>query len=293
MLYKTNHKNVAQVQYACFDSIKNKIRLYMPYYSRGSLQDIIDKNNITLRNAIRIMRDICQGVDHIHRQQIIHADLKPTNILMHSAGYALVTDFGQSVFSGPSGTAVGQRMYKYIYPPEAILNNRAVSRQSDIYQLGLLLYRLVNGQEFWAEAIAPYNSGQRDLANDVVKGRFPSDRKYLPHVPRNVRRLISRASNPDPAARFATVEEFMNALSSVAGQIDWQYTKSSNGETWFRDTLTHKYTIELRTSQKGGYEVEGYTEKKGVQTKRKKSEWCRGAIRTKTGAYTFLQKILK
>src|SRR5258708_39478746 len=98
--------------------------------------------------------------------------------------------------------------------------------ESDIYQMGTLLYRAVNGDLLYKlQKSAMSTDGE--LLNLIQRGRFPDSRLFLPHVPRRMRTLIRKALQVKPAERFHSASEFAASLGRV--RLLWDWTTKSLG----------------------------------------------------------------
>lgn len=115
-----------------------------PYYSMDYMSggDLSSKsNNINLRDFYRFAFMILAALDYIHSRQIIHGDLKPSNILFDELGNPCLVDFGLAAYfhRTPSPKKSGTLEFA---PPE-VFNNQRLSPSSDLYSLGLVLYELL------------------------------------------------------------------------------------------------------------------------------------------------------
>ena len=89
------NKNIVKVNYATYDD--DNIYISMPYYKNGSLQDILQNRNLTVREIVKYSLDILSGIYYIHKNQILHCDIKPSNILIDDYNCAVLADFGSSI----------------------------------------------------------------------------------------------------------------------------------------------------------------------------------------------------
>ncbi len=214
-MFAASHDNVVEVQTAC--ETPDIIALIMPFYPNGSLMDRIGDRPLQLSEVQRIAQSVLAGLAHIHQIGFIHFDLKPSNVLFSKRNQPLVADFGQSRIISPTGVVTVPPMYETARPPEVIRTSVATTH-ADIYQVGLLLYRALNGDPFY-EAQIPANSNA--LERMIEKGRFPDRHRFMPHVPSRLRTLVRKALKVDPADRFQTATAMADALSRVDVGLDW------------------------------------------------------------------------
>ena len=129
----------------------------MPYYQNGSVKDLITGRHMTVREVIGLATQVLAGLHNIHSKNLVHFDVKPDNILLSPRREALVSDFGQAKQMNYSGIAAQNRHYTPMIPPEALVTDH-FDRTFDIYQLGLTLYRMCNGNEHFYSQLATYGN---------------------------------------------------------------------------------------------------------------------------------------
>ena len=146
MLYSSNHPNIAPIQYSCQD--ENYIYITMPLFQKGSLNSIIDQRPLTVAEIVKYSIDFLSGLHHIHSKRLLHCDIKPTNILVSDSNDAILTDFGLARYLNEEGLTLIDKFYNFHRAPETIQSN-IISHHSDIFQAGLTVYRLCNGNSFF------------------------------------------------------------------------------------------------------------------------------------------------
>lgn len=218
MLYENRHPNIMEIQYAALDHQNKKVRLMMPYYKNGSLDGILKRRYLTVREIIKYSLDFLSGLLYIHSKRLVHLDIKPNNILINNSGKAVLSDFGLSKYLNEEGMAVQKRAYNLIFDPELLRGmDRSVS--SDIYQVGLALYRMCNGTSILSEQ----KEKIAEFEKEILKGRFPDRKRYLPHIPHALRKVINKALEVDVEKRYSSILDIMNDLSDININLDIQY----------------------------------------------------------------------
>lgn len=127
----------------------------MEYISGTSLTDFADDKNLSVRERVQLVVDICDAIRHAHQKGIIHRDLKPTNILVYENDTQFspkVIDFGIAKTLGYSGltnqqltvefTLIGSPHYM---SPEQATRSKDIDTRTDIYSVGAILYELLSG----------------------------------------------------------------------------------------------------------------------------------------------------
>jgi serine/threonine-protein kinase len=187
----------------------------MPYVDGESLRRRLERESqLPVAEAIRIAREVADGLDYAHRHGVVHRDVKPENILLTDS-HALVADFGISraltsdTLDQPiTGTGLTVGTPAYMSPEQAA--GGTVDARSDVYALGAVLYEMLAGE--------PPFTGPNPQA--VIAKRFHAEpipiRAVRPSIPERVERALIRALARVPADRFASTAEFARALEEAA-----------------------------------------------------------------------------
>lgn len=250
-LYSSKHPNVMEIHYASQDD--DYVYLAMPFYKNGSLNSIIQHRYLTVREIVKYALDFLSALHYIHTKKLIHFDVKPTNIIINDSGSAILTDFGLTKLTNQYGFATADLVYPTHLPPE-IFTTYAHTSQYDIYQAGLTLYRMCNGNRDFDEKLTS-GGVTRD---EVINGLFPDRNKYLPHIPRSLRSVIENALKTDLMERYQAILHMMNDLSSVCENLDWKYDfdTTTGIQTWVEETDKSVRTLKL-FEQNGEWITEG------------------------------------
>lgn len=248
ILYHVKHPNIVEVMYACYTA--DKVCLAMPYYPNGSLASLMKKQHLTTREVIKYALDFLTALHFVHTKELIHFDIKPNNVLIDISDKALLTDFGLSKYVNVYGVASQPVIYLFHRPPEGLQTTSFDSRH-DIYQAGITLYRMCNGEDEFKKQLP---SSKNTLNQKINNGTFPDRKFYLAHIPSKLSRAINKAINVDPDKRYATVVEMMNALSGINDLLDWQYEYQENPyrESWKKTSENQEKTVILEQKQNSG-----------------------------------------
>jgi len=185
----------------------------MPYVEGESLRQRLQHEvQLPLADALRLTTEIGEALDYAHQQGVIHRDIKPENILL-SRGHALVADFGIALAVNQAG---GERLTEtglslgtpaYISPEQAVAESQ-VDGRSDQYSLACVLFEMLAGEP-------PFTG---PTAQAIIAKRFSEP---VPHlrtvrdVPAPLEQVVTRALARNPADRFATVNELVQALEQA------------------------------------------------------------------------------
>src|SRR5581483_3703438 len=274
-MFAADHPNVAPVLWA--GTTASHICMAMPFFRNGSLADKAGAGPLRLSDVIRYGQDVVAGLGSIHRAGYIHFDVKPSNVLISDTDSGLVADFGQSRAFGPGGVVSIPQMYRYCVPPEWF-SGAAMTTLADVYQVGLLLYRIANGEDHWKKQI-PLPTA---LAAKVTAGRFPDRSLFLPHVPDPLRRVIRKALHPDPVRRYQSASELGAALGRVPVRLNWRCSPGPAGEiTWEADRDGQpSLLIELAPGSGGGWDVKMFTKGSTLRRQGASTYWRTNIKRT-------------
>jgi serine/threonine protein kinase len=163
---------------------------------------------MSVRDVVRVMRDVAGALDHAHAGGVIHRDVKPSNIMITADGHAVLTDFGLalSVPEGSIGNTFGSA--HYIAPEQAISSANAVP-QSDFYSLGIVLYQMLVGK-------VPFDDpSAMSVALKHLSDPPPPPRLYNPSVSPEVEAVILKMLEKEPSKRFENSDAFMRALEAA------------------------------------------------------------------------------
>ena len=182
------------------------IFIRMPYYK--SLSNILNNGNITDDEKIKLGIDVCNALTDLENQNVLHGDIKPENIFKDNKGNFLLADFG--IEKRPENivnkNAVTQNVN--FMAPE-LQENKIQKKTSDIYSLGLLLYKLFNNnnEPFLNEKSTPEEKNEAIIKR--IKGvPFPAPIE----ADDELSKIILIACQFSPEARWMNAASFKNAL---------------------------------------------------------------------------------
>lgn len=271
------HPNVVPLHYAC--ETDGEVCIAMPLFDSGSLHGRLKIGPLGLAETVRVVDGVLAGVGAVHSQDLLHFDIKPTNVLFDANGNPMLSDFGQARQMTRDGVARIPPMYPAAVAPE-IYEYGEGTVAADIYQAGVLLLRCLNGEVFYQEDKG--NRTNQELRAAVQAGKFPTRRSFLPHVPRALRVLVGKAINVDPTKRYRSARDFRDALAGVRLPLDWITTTSGDGSYLWAATRGGRATlrVELVPDDTGCWNVSVHTvTSKATRAFRRKEYWATGLSR--------------
>jgi serine/threonine-protein kinase len=206
LLARIRHPNVVTIYGA--ERMDGRVGLWMELVKGRTLEHALrDGATFTSREVMHIGTDLCRAVAAVHAAGLLHRDIKAQNVMMEETGRLVLMDFGtgRELGGAPDTDVTGTPLY---LAPEVLAGNTATAR-SDVYSIGVVLYRLLTGS---------YPVQGRDLA-DLRRAHAAGEHTALPSsrrdIPTRFRRVIERALDHDPERRHAGADAFAEALLAL------------------------------------------------------------------------------
>jgi serine/threonine protein kinase/uncharacterized protein YraI len=197
--------------------------LVMRYVENSlTLGDLI-RDGAPLGRLINYLLQVADALNYAHERGVIHRDVKPSNILIDGK-WALLGDFGlakvREASSHLTGTGVGMGTPAYMSPEQAS-GAGVVDHRTDIYALGVILYRILAGT-VPHDAPTPFAMLARRCSEPA-----PSLRQTDPNIPEDLDRVVLRSLVMEPNGRYSTAAHFAEALEKVRKDLDIREKKSA------------------------------------------------------------------
>ena len=203
------HDNIVKVY--GHGSTEGRPYIVNEYISGQTLNEVLDFNNrISLSEAISIMVQLSSALAYAHSHGIVHRDVKPQNIYLLPDGLVKLGDFGiaeseQVIKDETTRDIIGS--VHYIAPE--IAGGHPATPQSDIYAAGVSFFELITGH-------VPFDGNSSvNIAVAHIREKFPSPKKYLPECPREIERVIFKATNKNLKQRYKTAMELHDDLVEI------------------------------------------------------------------------------
>lgn len=261
ILANLQHPNIARL----FDGgVTEDRRPYftMEYVDGAPIDEYCDKNKLTINQRLNLFNKVCDAVQYAHNNMVIHRDIKPSNILIKEDGTIKLLDFGISKVLSAEGEnsdlpTITQAEIHLMTPeyssPEQIKNSN-ISVATDVYSLGLVLYKLLSGKpahEFKTRTFNEYekvvceqniskpstvivkqNNGDEEISNDeICENRKLPIKKLKKLLNGDLDNICMMALRKEPERRYATaevlaydIERYLNDLPILARKESFLYT---------------------------------------------------------------------
>jgi serine/threonine-protein kinase len=167
--------------------------------------------------ALRDVRDAAIAVDWLHRHQVVHRDVKPSNLVRGIDGSIRLTDLGVAAVGDPPRALPPEWIEEDVgtlgfAAPELLRDPASANRLSDVYGLGATLYQLLSSR-------LPFELGPvespAELRARIARGDPPTPLAARGNYPEAWDIVVGRALAPDPAERFQSAEEFGAAVGAL------------------------------------------------------------------------------
>jgi eukaryotic-like serine/threonine-protein kinase len=211
LLASLNHPNIVTILTA--EKQENVFFIVMEFVPGETLETIIARDGaLDVPLALDYTCQICNAVDHAHRQGVLHRDLRPSNVLVADRGLVKVADFGTSRFleiAAHGTTIIGSPPYM---APEQFQGKAVFA--SDIYSLGVTMYQMLT-------SVLPYDTPTPADLDRLMRGELATaPRLKNPKVPKSINDIVMKAMAPEIHARYQRASDLLDDVLSARGKLD-------------------------------------------------------------------------
>ena len=207
LISRLRHPHIVEVfdtesAYATFFIVMERLR-------GMSLEATIEARTRVAPDRVRdVLRQLASALKEAHDQGVVHRDVKPSNIMVSTAGHVKLMDFGLALDIGErddpeTGKMSGTPLYM---APEQIRGG-VIDGRTDVYALGVMAYEMLTGQP-------PFLGRLYEVLDDHEHTPIPSPRKEIVDVPDDLEEFVHRAAAKEPGDRFQTCDEILGFLAA-------------------------------------------------------------------------------
>lgn len=256
----------------------NVYYIVMELIQGKTLKQIIEEDgHLSWKWAVNIAIQIASALEMAHKNNIIHRDIKPHNIIITEDGIAKVTDFGiAKAVSNSTITAFGTTIGSVHYFSPEHARGGYTDAKSDLYSLGIVMYEMLT-ERVPFDADTPVSVALKQVQEEPVEPI-----KYNPNIPISVNRIILKAMQKDPNLRYQSATEMLEDLSLALKQPDKDFVvltrRNENSPTQKVPTI---YELEMeknndRKAPKLDENAEGESKKQGkIKLFYSKHKWAK------------------
>lgn len=169
-------------------------------------------SKLSLEDAVEYSRQIALGFEEIHRNEVIHRDLKDTNIMISNTNRVKIIDFGIAVNKNSEKLTAEHKVIGSVhYLAPEIIKSQPATVQTDIYALGILLYQMIIGHPpYW-------DNENQDIAQIIKKhnsAKIIAPSKIDVSIPNALSNVTLKATALDPRQRYSSMREFYEDINT-------------------------------------------------------------------------------
>jgi len=216
-LARLRHPNIVQVYDASVAG--NYPYLVMEFIDGITLKFLIEEYSekrvrIPLIRALRTIYSVGLALAYAHQRNIIHRDVKPSNIMIEESGRVVLADFGLArltTMRSDTETGTIKGTPAYMAPEQAL--GRSSNPRSDIYSLGVIFYELLTGRQPYSDE-NPLAIAMKHVSDPLIPPRA-----VVPEIPEEVEKIVIRSMIKNPNERYSTAKDFLQDLTKVRLKI--------------------------------------------------------------------------
>ena len=223
-LAKLNHPNIVTI--SDFGEFQAKPYIVMDYVRGETLSEKIKRHEpLTIYEKLKMVRELCAGLAHVHDAGIIHRDIKPANLIIDQHGFLKILDFGIArVFEGDK-TLVGAQVTQinmrigtpgYMSPEQ--IKGGDLDERSDVFAAGAVFYELLSSRAAFS------GGGTHEIEASVLAADPPPLATFVADLDPAVAAVVKQALQKDRDKRFQNASEFEEAVSSLLTRLPVAHT---------------------------------------------------------------------
>lgn len=216
-LKKLDHPRILKI-YESGEDPEGRVWYTMEFSQKRSLEGVLaarlDRGgSLSLKECLALARGLAESLEYLHQKKVIHRDLKPDNLLVDEAFDLTVMDFGLAKdFDRSELTAEGMIMGTPRYMSPEQVQGKAVQEPSDVYQVGLILYRCL-AAKLPLEDKSPFATAMRRMSEPI-----PPVSQARPDIPPGLERIVLKSLQFHPEERYPHMGAFREDLDCLDPQ---------------------------------------------------------------------------
>ena len=260
------HQNIVSIYDVGMED--NIYYIVMELIQGNKLKQIIDEDGaLPWKWSLNIAIQIASALEVAHKNNIVHRDIKPHNIIITEDGIAKVTDFGiAKAVSNSTITAFGTTIGSVHYFSPEHARGGYTDAKSDLYSLGVVMYEMLTGRVPF-DADTPVSIALKHMQEKPVEPI-----KLNPAIPYSVNKIIMKAMEKDLNLRYQSATEMLKDLNMALKDPDGDFVKTSSNEMAYTQRIDTISEEELKDSR-GNEEKDKKNKKEGFFKKHPAAKW--------------------
>jgi len=169
----------------------------MEYVDGSTLGRYCKPNNLLpAEKVLKLIFNVCKGLEYAHQNEVIHRDIKPSNIILSSAGQIKITDFSIAYIKRSQSTLVKGLFGSPNYMSPEQVQEAPIAESSDLYSLGSVLYELLTGEKAFS------GESEYSIMYKIVNEDPPQVLELRPELPKIVGQILSKALAKNSSERY-------------------------------------------------------------------------------------------
>ncbi|MGY6171845.1 serine/threonine-protein kinase [Candidatus Mycoplasma pogonae] len=233
ILQNLNSPYITEMHDYCFDERNEEFYLVLEYVEGEILKDVIERNGgLTNDMALNYIQQIAQGLKTLHEQNIIHRDIKSSNIMVNNANQVKIIDFGIATYRYTENIIKNNKIVgsAHYLPPEILKTNILIRESFDIYSFGILMYEMLIGE-------TPFYSDESQLPQEIlnkqVQEKILSLSKLKNTIPQALSQIVAKATHKDWKQRYQSLDELIQDVENFIKQEQHGNNKHKEGKNFW------------------------------------------------------------
>jgi eukaryotic-like serine/threonine-protein kinase len=216
-----NHSHIIPLYEIGFHN-EHPFLVYQYYDGEQLKQRLKREGKLKQYDAVKIINDVLDGIGYAHKNNIIHRDLNPSNLLIDEKENIRIMDFGIAVLAGTmTASAEVTGTANYLAPEQ--LNNSELGPSVDIFASGLILYEMLTGHQVYSA------NNSMAVMYKIANEKVAPPSKRNPEIDKDLDAIVMKALEKEPANRYANTTEMQTALKKYLNVDDDEQESGGNG----------------------------------------------------------------
>jgi serine/threonine protein kinase len=208
---RLQHQNIATLY--DFQEVGNELLIFMELIDGECLDSLIERRFYSIEESLKIFKSILEAIVYVHSNGIIHRDIKAENVKVNSGGVPKLLDFGIAKDPGSQNlTKIGGVIGTPNYLAPEQLQGKQATEQTDIWALGVLLYKMLTGG-------LPFESPVfENLILQITQAKFQTVESRNSAIPKSVSNIVNKCLDKDLSQRYQTADELLSDVRKILNE---------------------------------------------------------------------------